>query len=248
MDHTRSIIEEILECYHVHGVREIDFFDAVFYLNHKEIDRVLDELIRLKLDLEWSCRSRVDIVGASLLRKARRAGCRQIYFGIESINQDVLRRIQKNIGDAQVRDALRECKRSGIRTMGFFMIGNEGETEASVLRSIEYACQLPLDFAQFCMAIAKPGTDYDRTMIEATGHDYWREYILGERDDSFFPRPWSELDDDTVRRLARRAYARFYLRPSTIARFLARIRSFKEVTRHARIAFRLIEETGIVRR
>ena len=236
----QSIIQEIEECYYQHGVREIDFFDAGFFINKKEIGRVFDELTRMKLDLEWSCRSRVDEIDATTLKKARSAGCRQIYFGIESCDPRILFNINKEINGSQVYSTLDLCRKTGIRALGFFMIGNQGETNETAMRTIKYAKSLPLDYAQFCMAIAKPSSGYNRQRILDTQRDYWREYIRGSIPAEPFPRTWTRLTDEEVRRLTKTAYRVFYLRPAQIFRLLGRVRSFKELVRYFRIAARLL--------
>ena len=240
-----SILGEIDQCYHQHGVRWIDFFDAVFFHDRRTAKTVFDELIRLKLDLQWSCRSRVDLVDDALLRKARKAGCKQIYFGIESGDPAVLCNIEKEIVAPQVSDALQRCRRAGIVALGFFMIGNRGETPDTVRRTLQFAGSLPLDYAQFCVAIAKPASLYDQERREQTGRDYWREYIAGTLPEQPFPRTWTELTEEETRRLARRGYASFYLTPRRIAAMLRRTRSLDELLRYVSVGATLLLATRI---
>lgn len=238
-----SIIKEIEECYYRFGIREIDFFDAVFFLNRGNIRKVFDELIRMKLDLEWSCRSRVDDLDEEFFKKARKAGCRQIYFGIESCDPMILSNIEKQTNPSQICQALQLCKKVGIRTLGFFMIGNQGENRETVIKTVNSALSLPLDYAQFCMAIAKPFTKYDRERIQRLGRDYWREYIRRDIAEQPFPRTWTNLTNDEVVKLTWLAYRKFYLRLNHIFTMLYQARSFKELLRYIWVGGRLIGAT-----
>jgi len=235
-----SIIKEIEECYYRYAIREIDFFDAVFFLNKKNLNKVFDELIRMKLDLEWSCRSRVDIVDGVFLQKAKKAGCRKIYFGIESCDPVILSNINKQINSPQVLQTLSLCKKAGIQSLGFFMIGNEGETRETIIKTIKYAKSLPLDYAQFCMTIAKPFTDYDKERLSSERNDYWRDYIKGTIKEQVFPRTWANVANSEIEKLTRMAYRTFYLRLGYIFKILTKIRSFKELFRYIHVSHRLI--------
>ena len=53
--------------------------------------------IKRKLDLEWSCRARIDSLNDETLSKMAKAGCRQIYVGIEAADDEILRLMKKHL-------------------------------------------------------------------------------------------------------------------------------------------------------
>ena len=53
-------------------------------------------LIEEKLDLPWSCAGRVDMVDADLLTLMKKAGCWQIWYGVESGSDAVLKTLCKH--------------------------------------------------------------------------------------------------------------------------------------------------------
>jgi radical SAM superfamily enzyme YgiQ (UPF0313 family) len=236
----QSVIDEIEVCYWDFNIREIDFFDAVLFMPRDRILEIFHQLKKRKLDLEWSCRSRVDIVDEELLREAASAGCRQIYYGIESIDQKVLNRINKNINYEKVVQAVKLSKKYGIKTMGFFMIGNAGDTVESVRRTMEFAKSLDLDFIQVCRSIAKPGTDLDRELIKTTGWDFWREHVLGNKIKKRLPSPWSSLTEKERASLTKEFYLKFYFRPKIIWRRLSQLKSLSELSRYLRVGLKML--------
>jgi anaerobic magnesium-protoporphyrin IX monomethyl ester cyclase len=234
----QNIADEIEECYRKYGVREIDFFDATFFINKRRSMEICEEIMRRKIKIEWSCRSRVDVVDEDILRAASLAGCRKIYYGIESSSEEVLKKINKQIGHAQIIRAINATHKYNIDTLGFFMIGNPSDTKESILSSIAFAKKLDLDFIQVCRMIAKPDTELHSRLIKAHGTDYWREYILGRREEMRLPALWSTLPEDEIEKYVRKFYRDFYFRPSYIFKRLRKVKSPEELARYIKVAVR----------
>lgn len=235
----KSVIDEIEICYKDFNIREIDFFDAVLFMPKQRVLEIFRQLKKMRLDLEWSCRSRVDTVDEEILKEASAAGCRQIYYGIESVEQDVLNRINKNIAPERVVSAIRLSKKYGISAMGFFMIGNSGDTVESVRNTIGFAKKLDLDFIQVCRTIAKPGTQLDKDMIRFTGIDFWREHVLGNKIEERLPSPWTNLTEKQKAVLTKEFYLKFYFRPRIILRRLCQLKSLGELLRYLRVGLKI---------
>lgn len=235
-----KVVDEIEHCVKEHGVREIDFFDASFFVSRKRSLRMLDLLTRRNLDVEWTCRSRVDHVDDELLAAAHRAGCRMIYYGIESGSHAILHNVHKRITTDQTRLAIRATKRQGIRALGFLMVGNPGETRETIRQTIRFAKSLRLDYVQICRTIAKPRTDLDEQLKQHTGRDYWAEFIRGERGEERLPMPWIDMPQDQLEDELKRAYYAFYFRPGYILRTLSKTRSLDELTRYAKVGLRML--------
>ena len=78
------MLAEISECAARYDIHEIDFFDADFFADRKRGIELCNGIRGLGLDLEWSCRTRVDIINEEILDAAVACGCRQMYLGIET--------------------------------------------------------------------------------------------------------------------------------------------------------------------
>ncbi|HNW91432.1 MAG TPA: radical SAM protein [bacterium] len=228
-----TVLVEIDQCYREFGIREIDMFDYEFLADRQRSEAILDGLIERGYDLRWSCRTRIDSVDGDLLQKMRRAGCSRIYYGIESASQPTLDALHKRVRLDQVERTIAMTRAQGIKTLGFFLLGVPGETRASARATVRYACRLGLDYAQFSKLTAKPLTGYWRDMVQQTGRDYWREYILGTVGDMVLPRPWMAMSNEELDRETKRAYLRFYCRPLFLLRALLQVRSWLELLRKA---------------
>lgn len=235
----KNVVDEIEICYKEFNIREIDFFDAILFLNKPRLFEIFAELERRKLRIEWSCRSRVDTVDEELLSQAANAGCRQIYYGIESVDQNVLRDIKKGVSIEQIKRAIKLTRKYGIRAMGFFMVGNPSEKKESIEATIEFAKRLDLDYVQVSRTIAKPGTELDKIMIERTKRDYWREHVLGNKIEWRLPTPWCGLSEREIEELTKKFYLKFYFRPKIIWNRLSQLKSFNELKRYLKVGFKM---------
>jgi len=236
----KNVVDEIEECYKNYNIREIDFFDAVFFFNKERALNICREIVRRKIKIEWSCRSRVDLVDDELLEAASIAGCRQIYFGIESANPEILKAINKNTNLKQVKEAIAISKEYNIKTLGFFMLGNPGESKETIAQTIKLSKQLGLNFVQFCRTIAKPGSGLNIELKEKYNRDYWRDYILGKIQEQPFPTPWTALTYKEITRYLKKAYLSFYFRPLYILKTVFKAKSLSELFRYIRVALKMI--------
>lgn len=94
----------------------------------------------------------------------RRAGCYKVAFGFESGNNEVLEAFGKG-GKAtleQGRKAVEMAKKAGLEVYGFFMVGLTGDTEQTMMDTINYARSLRTDIMKVSISIPFPGTSlYD---------------------------------------------------------------------------------------
>ncbi len=235
---------EVVECVSTHGIREIDFFDADFFADPGRAKALCRLLIARNLDLEWSCRARLDRLDREGLALARRAGCRQMYVGIESASLQAQGLLRKLLRPELVRDRLDLMREAGISPLGFFMLGVPGETWRSGLDTIRYAMRLPLDYAQFQRMIAKPGSALHREVVSRTGTDYWRDFVLGRATPKRMPNLWCGLSDRLITVLTQLGYLAFYFRPRQFWRALRRLRSREELLRTGRATLRMLGHVG----
>lgn len=227
-------VDEIEECYRKHNIREIEFFDPLFTLNKQRVINISQQIRKRNLDVIWACRSRVDTVDGELLDEMKAGGCHRIYYGIESSCQEILNVVSKGITLDRIRSTVDLTKSKGILVLGFFLIGAPGDTIETVSSTINFALSLNLDYAQFHKTIAKPGTILYEQVKQATGRDYWREYILGEAQEERIPSPWTSLTEEDIEKLTIKAYRKFYFKPSRLTKIILGINSFHELARYIR--------------
>ncbi len=135
------------------------FHDSVFTLNRRRTLALCDELQDRGLRVPFACQTRADRVDPELLARLARAGCHQIFLGLESGHPETLRRIHKDVSLDVARRAVRDIKAAGIRCTGFFMVGFPWETREHVEATVELATTSGLDAATLFSATPLPGTE-----------------------------------------------------------------------------------------
>jgi len=224
------------------GIRVLYFQDDTFTVNRKLVNEICDFLIERGYNkrLEIMVSSRVDTINAPTLKKMREAGVRWICFGVESGNQHILDKMQKNITIDEIRNAFRLSREAGLFIAGNFMIGHLEETWDTAMDTINLACELDQDYTSFAIAIPFPGTDLYKHCIEK-GIKLPRWGNFGSVNSP--PIPLNDnLKADQLMELRRIAVSKFFKRPSYLLRMLKRFNMWAVSIDFARMYIALRKE------
>lgn len=219
------VIAEIEKLQSRYGIKEIQFWDDIFFINVKWVERFCRLIQEKKIDISWSGYARVDLVTPELLRMARDSGCWNIFYGFETGTQEMLDSLDKKATLEQALNASRWTREAGIISRGSFMLGLPNETPELAEKTIDFALKLDPDYANFNIFFPEPGTVlYERAV--KSGRLLSGEY-LGRSVPVYLPDGYESIDQ--IRALQKKAFRRFYFRPSYIAKRIARIRSWSEI-------------------
>ena len=213
------ITDEIVWLQEQYGVREIAFYDDSFTLDMDRAYQICEEIIRRKLNIIWSCETRVNLVTEKLLKKMKQSGCYSISYGLESGSQEILDVIEKGTTIEQAVEAVRYTHEAGIHAIGYFMIGSPGETPDTIRETIRFAKKLKVDFAQFSITTPFPGTKLYDLYLEGGGNPEipWEDYVYAASSEGSAPVFENDsLSREDIIRWESKAYREFYLRPSYI--------------------------------
>ncbi len=222
----RKVAEEVKLLQDRYGIREVCFYDDTFSAVKREVQAFCQAVRELKLDLTWSCFSRIDTYHEDTFRMMKEAGCHQVMVGVESANPTILHNINKQIDVEKVAGIVRSMQKLGLEVRAAFMLGNPGETEETMEENIRFAIKLDPDLAIFNITTPYPGTKMFRWAEE-------KRYLLTRRwDDYDLAKPVLRLptvSPEAVQRYYDMAHRRFLLRPKFLVRRLWRMRNFTEL-------------------
>lgn len=148
------------------GMNNIHMYADLFTVSRDQVMGLCELLIEEKLDIRWTCNSRVDYVDEEMLQMMARAGNWLISWGIESGNEQILRHARKGAYTEKAERALTWARNAGIRNWGYFIIGLPGESEETIRQTIDFSKRLPLDIALFHVAAPYPGTPFFFEVIQ----------------------------------------------------------------------------------
>ena len=129
------VLEEIDLLMERYKTRSFVIYDDIFTLKRKRLETFCSEF--KKRNLQWRCWARADLVDEPMLQMMKDSGLTSITFGIESGDDNVLKRIGKRITAKANYAALLTCKKVGIPVRCSLMYGNPGENYVSLTNTIE---------------------------------------------------------------------------------------------------------------
>lgn len=156
-----NVVDEIEWLEDKYGMGKIKFLDDVFTLRRNWVLELCREIKNRGLDVEWSLSTRVDLVNQSLLKAMKNAGCKAIFYGLESLNDPTLQSIRKGTTKNQIAKTIRQTKEAGIEYVEAFMLGLPREGQKDLKEKMEFITQTrsKLDRANFCILKLLPQTE-----------------------------------------------------------------------------------------
>jgi len=135
-----QVVDGIKHLQDNYGIDGIDFSEDNFFANRKRVLEICQLLVDRKINIAISASCRVDYLSRysiEELRLMKRAGLKQLFFGIESGSERILKLIQKDITIEQVKESLRKCKEAGIVSRFTFVTGFPTETKQDINKTLD---------------------------------------------------------------------------------------------------------------
>ena len=237
----QSVVDEMEACERM-GIKEIFIYDDTFTIRR---DRVM-EICRLYrergLTIKWDSRAHINTITEPMLDAMAASGVTRLHYGVEAGTEEITKVLKKGIDLNRTREVFRESKKRGITTLGYFMIGNPGETKEQAIETIEFARRLDADFIHLSVATPFPATELYRMAFKVGlyQNDYWREFSRNPSPD-FRPKLWTEvMSEEELINLMQWGYQRFYMRGGYIMKRVLELRNWNEFVRKARAGIRLL--------
>ncbi len=205
------------------GFQDIHFKDDNFTADLPRAKETVELMIKRGFKAPWALPTGVNVrdVDREFFRLARKAGCYQVSFGIESGVPEVLSRVNKHQDPETVRNAVVMAHEEGLETVGFFMLALPGDTVETMKRNLRFACSLPLTYAKASMTLPFPSSPLF-TLIEREGRILSRDWDKYNFHCTSEVWEHENLDWDTIRKFYAAFHRKFYFRPSYMLRRFVR--------------------------
>jgi radical SAM superfamily enzyme YgiQ (UPF0313 family) len=213
----RSVIQEIDLLVDRYAVRNVKILDEMFVLNYTHVLSVCDAIIERGHDLNIWAYARVDTVKPELLDRLKRAGINWLALGIESGSKHVRDGALKKFGRADITDIVRAIQAAGINVIGNFIFGLPDDDRDTMQATLDLACELDCEFANFYSAMAYPGSKlYEMALAEGWPlPERWSGYSQHSVDT--LPLPTKFVSAAEVLAFRDRAFEVYFRRPDYLA-------------------------------
>ena len=142
LNHIQHVVDK-------YKVKNIFFEDDNLTLDLKRFEAICDGIIERKIKIGWETPNgvRADCLSVNLLRKMKQSGCKSVFVGVESGDQQILDKIIcKSLDLNRVVEFAKNAKEIGLKTGAFYIIGFPGETKENMQHTVNFALGLKRDY------------------------------------------------------------------------------------------------------
>jgi radical SAM superfamily enzyme YgiQ (UPF0313 family) len=134
----RRVIEQMCFVRQTYGIDHFDLIHDMFTIDRKRVLEFCQAMLTCGHRFQWACSARTDCLDDELIDSMRRAGCTNIFLGIETGSVRLQKEISKNLNLSEAAACIRNVTRGGIRTTVSLITGFPTETKKDLQRTISF--------------------------------------------------------------------------------------------------------------
>lgn len=161
-----DVVRDIRAAIKASGSNRIFFVDDHINMNPKRSIELFEAIAPLRI--EWySYATSIISRQSDVLRLAADSGCRMLFIGFESLNQNRLRLMNKQFNLPQgYNDTIATIHDHGIHIMPSFIFGLDGEDSSVFQETLDFVESNHLSFPMYHILTPIPGTELFRSLEE----------------------------------------------------------------------------------
>lgn len=133
-----AIVEEIRFLQHDYRITYIEFADELFMSSAKKTIELCEAFLGAGLRFKWFCNGRLNFARPDVLSLMKRAGCVFINYGIEAMDDQILKNMNKALTTETVIRGIEATLNAGISPGFNIIFGNIGENRATLDKGVEF--------------------------------------------------------------------------------------------------------------
>jgi anaerobic magnesium-protoporphyrin IX monomethyl ester cyclase len=171
-----EVAEEIRELKQSYCATHLWFADDIFALNRHWTEQFARAMEKRRCRVPFKIQARADLLTPDTARALRRAGCAEVWMGVESGSQKVLDAMDKGLRVEKVVAARGALHREGIKACYFLQFGYPGETWSDIQDTIALVRGTRPDDIGVSFSYPLPNTRfYDRVRQQLGAKQNWSD-------------------------------------------------------------------------
>jgi anaerobic magnesium-protoporphyrin IX monomethyl ester cyclase len=171
-----EVAEEMRHLKEVYAAQHLWFADDIFALNRHWTRQFAVEVKKKDAVVPFKIQARADLLTADTAQSLARAGCAEVWMGVESGSQKVLDAMDKGLQVEEVVDARQHLRHEGIRACYFIQFGYPGETWSDVQKTIALVRETRPDDIGVSFSYPLPNTRfYERVRQQLGAKQNWSD-------------------------------------------------------------------------
>lgn len=154
---TEDVLDEVAFLMEKYRVSYIDFSDELLMSSKDRTIAFCQAILDRDLKFKWFCNGRLNYASPEVLAMMKKAGCVFINYGIESVDNTVLKNMRKALTYDQIIRGIEATRAEGISPGLNIIFGNKGDNLETLRKSVEFLKKYD-DFAQ--LRTIRPVTPY----------------------------------------------------------------------------------------
>lgn len=172
----QAVAMELHELKTLHGVEHVWFSDDVFALDRHWVEAFANAVEVFDASIPFKIQSRADLMSESTVNALKRAGCAEIWMGVESGSQRILNAMDKGLNLGAVHRARHRLGNAGIRACYFLQFGYPGEAWPEICETIDLVRATRPDDIGVSLSYPLPGTVfYERVQRQIGIKRNWKD-------------------------------------------------------------------------
>jgi anaerobic magnesium-protoporphyrin IX monomethyl ester cyclase len=152
-----------------HAADHLWFADDIFALNRRWVQELAAAVEELGCPVPFKIQARADLLTAETVHALKRAGCAEVWMGVESGSQKILDAMEKGLRVEHVIAARQNLKREGIVACYFLQLGYPGENWQDLQKTIGLVRETRPDDIGVSFSYPLPNTRFHARVREQLG-------------------------------------------------------------------------------
>jgi len=165
----QSVAAELHNLSATHHVQHVWFSDDIFALDRRWVASFAAAVLALGPPIPFKIQSRADLMHESTVADLRRAGCTEVWMGVESGSQKILDAMSKGLTLDAVHSARSRLAAAGIRACFFLQFGYPGEGWPEIQQTIQLIRDTRPDDIGVSVSYPLPGTVFHQRVQQQLG-------------------------------------------------------------------------------
>ena len=162
----QDVIDEIKYVKKNYRTKIVSFFDNILTYD-KEWLREFLKKYKEQIELPFVGNTHPSTITFKDIEMLKEAGCRGLYMGIETFNQELRNKIlNKDINNHEIKRKVLKMRQEGIKVFFYNMFGIPGENFEDLIKSIKFNIEAKADYANCTILNPLPKTDFTKWCIE----------------------------------------------------------------------------------
>ncbi len=171
-----EVADEVKTLVMRYGAEHLWFADDVFALNRHWVQEFASAVKDRDCVVPFKIQSRADLMTEATVAALSRAGCEEVWMGVESGSQKVLDTMDKGLRVDEIVAAREHLRAHSIEACYFLQFGYPGETWNDILATVELVRETQPDDVGISFSYPLPGTGFHRRVREQMGAKHnWRD-------------------------------------------------------------------------